>query len=94
MENLRIDKKNRWFASRGWYASALALVIWAILQEIIMSSTDLVDNFFANTMKRNVDGATELKLFLEQTIFIKMPKFDNNEDYHLMLRDIMLQLDN
>lgn len=60
MEKLRVDKKNRWFASRGWYASALVLLIWAILQEIIMSSTDLVDNFFANTMKRNVDGATEL----------------------------------
>lgn len=42
------EKKNRWFASRAWYAAALAIILWAIFQEIIMASTDIVDNIFVN----------------------------------------------
>ncbi|AXF96087.1 MATE efflux family protein [Spiroplasma phoeniceum P40] len=45
---------------KKWYATALVLILLATLQEIIMESTDLVDNFFASLIQKNVHGYQEL----------------------------------
>lgn len=39
------SKKRPKFLLQKWYATALVLILLATLQEIIMESTDLVDNF-------------------------------------------------
>ncbi len=53
-------KHPKFFASKKWYATTLVLILLATLQEIIMESTDLVDNFFASSIKKNVHGYQEL----------------------------------
>jgi len=53
-------KHPKFFASKKWYATALVLILLATLQEIIMESTDLVDNFFASSIQKNVHGYQEL----------------------------------
>ncbi|WP_051350832.1 MATE family efflux transporter [[Acholeplasma] multilocale] len=53
----RADKKNKFFASRAWYAAALGIILWSIFQEIIMASTDIVDSMFVNNLSnKQVNG--------------------------------------
>ncbi|AXK51050.1 MATE family efflux transporter [Spiroplasma alleghenense] len=57
--NLKSIKKQKFFASKGWYAAAFGIIIWAIFQEIIMASTDIVDNIFVNFI-RDLPGLKDL----------------------------------
>ncbi|AGM24652.1 MATE family efflux transporter [Spiroplasma chrysopicola] len=75
MSQLQSDKKNKLFASRKWYATALVLILLATMQEIIMESTDLVDNFFVNAIKFNVPGFQDL---MDQIKTV----FGSDEIYH------------
>ncbi|QEH61426.1 MATE efflux family protein [Spiroplasma chinense] len=43
--------KRHFFASGKWYKIALTLILWSVLQEIIMASTDLIDNVFVNHLR-------------------------------------------
>ncbi|WP_338972852.1 MATE family efflux transporter [Spiroplasma endosymbiont of Panorpa germanica] len=58
-ENLKSIKKQKFFASKAWYGAAFAIIIWAIFQEIIMASTDIVDNIFVNFIK-DLPGLSQL----------------------------------
>ncbi|WP_051418404.1 MATE family efflux transporter [Mesoplasma seiffertii] len=49
-KELLADKKNKWFASRAWYAAALTVIVWSVFQEIIMASTDIVDSLFVSNL--------------------------------------------
>ncbi|AHI52499.1 MATE family efflux transporter [Spiroplasma culicicola] len=43
--------KRRFFATGQWYKIALTLILWSVLQEIVMASTDLIDNIFVNSLR-------------------------------------------
>ncbi|AOX43406.1 hypothetical protein S100390_v1c00630 [Spiroplasma sp. NBRC 100390] len=60
MTQIQSKRRPKFFASKKWYATALVLILLATLQEIIMESTDLVDNFFASSIKSNVHGFQHL----------------------------------
>ncbi|WP_425380138.1 MATE family efflux transporter [Spiroplasma endosymbiont of Stenodema calcarata] len=66
MTQLQRKSRPKILASKKWYATALVLILLATVQEIIMESTDLVDNFFASSIKNNIHGfqhlADEMKL--------------------------------
>ncbi|ATZ18557.1 MATE efflux family protein [Williamsoniiplasma somnilux] len=69
----RGEKKNRWFASRAWYVAALSIILWAILQEIIMASTDIVDNIFVNFLKDDqVKGLSGLNDSIKMSGFLNL----------------------
>lgn len=58
---VRMNAK-KFFAPRLWFKIALPIIIWAILQEIIMASTDIVDNIFVNWMKDDqIQGLAQLQ---------------------------------
>ncbi|WP_348735636.1 hypothetical protein [Spiroplasma endosymbiont of Ammophila pubescens] len=67
-------KHLKFFASKKWYVTALVLILLATLQEIIMESTDLVDNFFASSIQKMSmvikNYLMRLNIFLEQIMFI------------------------
>ncbi|AHI54118.1 MATE efflux family protein [Spiroplasma sabaudiense Ar-1343] len=71
--NLKSIKKEKFFASRGWYAAAFGIIIWAIFQEIIMASTDIVDNIFVNFIK-DIPGLRELKDSIIESQWLDLSK--------------------
>jgi Na+-driven multidrug efflux pump len=61
----RMTKKKKFFAPKLWFKLALPIIIWAILQEIIMASTDIVDNIFVNWMSNDqIDGLSQLRDYI------------------------------
>ncbi|AOG60099.1 hypothetical protein SHELI_v1c01440 [Spiroplasma helicoides] len=57
--------KKRFFATGQWYKIALTLILWSVLQEVIMASTDLVDNIFVNNLyPHQIDGYKELNDYI------------------------------
>lgn len=65
--NLHTKKKvkKRFLANKQWYKVALAIILWSVLQEIIMASTDLIDNIFVNMLlDKHIDGYDEFISFI------------------------------
>ncbi|AGR40849.1 MATE family efflux transporter [Spiroplasma taiwanense] len=67
-----INKKNkvkkRFFASGQWYKVTLTIILWSVLQEIIMASTDLIDNIFVNHLFNfQINGLDQLILSIKSS---------------------------
>ncbi|QBQ07364.1 MATE family efflux transporter [Spiroplasma gladiatoris] len=60
--------KRRFFATGKWYKIALTLILWSVLQEILMASTDLIDNVFVNHLyEHQVEGFQDLIDYIKGT---------------------------
>ncbi|QGS51592.1 MATE family efflux transporter [Spiroplasma tabanidicola] len=60
--------KRRFFATGKWYKIAITLILWSVLQEILMASTDLIDNVFVNhIISSQVKGFDDLTNYIKGT---------------------------
>ncbi|WP_339022953.1 MATE family efflux transporter [Spiroplasma endosymbiont of Crioceris asparagi] len=60
--------RKRFFATKNWYKLAITLILWAVLQEIVSASTDIIDNIFVNFLKeRQIDGLKDLNQQIEDS---------------------------
>ncbi|PPE06120.1 MATE family efflux transporter [Williamsoniiplasma lucivorax] len=60
------NKTSRLFTKHQWYKAAILIIIWAILQEMIMASSDIIDNIFVNFLHEDhVDGLKDLRHFIQ-----------------------------
>ncbi len=72
LDTTTIHKKNkvkkRFFAEKQWYKLTLTIILWSVLQEVIMASTDLVDNIFVNHLRpEHINGFQELLNYIKDS---------------------------
>ncbi|ATZ17043.1 MATE efflux family protein [Williamsoniiplasma luminosum] len=68
MNKLKVKKNKTWrhFTSWQWYKVAIIIIFWAILQEMIMASTDIIDNIFVNYLHNDqIEGLGALQQFIK-----------------------------